>query len=234
MKVFLLCAALVLGLVGCEDSGGGASPGFSALGGPYVSTEDPASCVLWRSVTPPDDFDQVCRGGGEDLHALELSMWEMVNADRLEHQDEANGAPPVTYDCAVAEVARVHSYDQCKAAQLAHVLHEKTPGDRLEHYLQMSFGGDFFTYGENVAWYPDLQLQAAEDGFVESEPPCDVELGGHRLNILSDDFEAIGVGYCGCTGDANFYVTQNFITFDPTFAVPGNAYCEEHFPGFDG
>ena len=135
--------------------------------------------------------------------------------------------------CAVAEVARVHSYDQCKAAELAHELHGQGPGDRLAHYLQLSFGTDFFTYGENVAWYPDGQVQQAEDGFVESEPPCDWEEGGHRLNILNDDFAAVGIGYCACAGDANFYVTQNFITFEPLTLPPGNPYCEANFPGFD-
>lgn len=236
MKYVILSLLLVSGLAACDSSSGSSSstPGFSATPGAYVVTDDPLTCELWRTVTPPDDFDAVCRAGGEDLHALELSMWEMVNADRLEHNEEANGAAPVAYDCAVAEVARVHSYDQCKAAQLAHELHGKSPGDRLEHYLQMSFGGDFFTYGENVAWYPDLQLQEAEDGFVEEEPPCDLVAGGHRLNILSDDFEAIGVGYCACAGDPNFYVTQNFITFDPGFATPGNDYCDANFPGWDG
>ena len=231
MKYVVLSILLVPALTGCADSADSSS-GFSATQGTYVSTDDPATCELWRSITAPSDFDEVCRGGGEDLHALELSMWEMVNADRVEHNEEANGAAPVAYDCAVAEVARVHSYDQCKADQLAHELHGKSPGDRLEHYLQMSFGAEFFTYGENVAWYPNLQLQQAEDGFVEEEPPCDHEDGGHRLNILSEDFEAVGVGYCACAGDENFYVTQNFITFDPSFAVPGNAYCEANFPGF--
>ncbi|MBD88895.1 MAG: hypothetical protein CL940_00970 [Deltaproteobacteria bacterium] len=236
MRNDLLCLFVVCGLAACADSNsaGSGEPGFSAVSGAYVATADPGTCGLWTTVTPPEDFDAICRGGGEDLQALELSMWEMVNADRAEHNEEANGAAPVGYDCAVAEVARIHSYDQCKAAQLAHELNGKTPGDRLEHYLQLSFGADFFTYGENVAWYPDLQLQAAEDGFVEEEPPCDLVAGGHRLNILSDDFEAIGVGYCACAGDPNFYVTQNFITFDPGFAVPGNAYCDANFPGWGG
>mgnify|MGYP001237166594 CR=1 FL=1 len=162
MRNDLLCLFVVCGLAACADSNsaGSGEPGFSAVSGAYVATTDPGTCGLWTTVTPPEDFDAICRGGGEDLQALELSMWEMVNADRVEHNEEANGAAPVGYDCAVAEVARIHSYDQCKAAQLAHELNGKTPGDRLEHYLQLSFGADFFTYGENVAWYPDHYVQS--------------------------------------------------------------------------
>jgi uncharacterized protein YkwD len=225
-----LLVCLLLGVSACSEAP--ADDALSGTPGPYVPTSDPTACELWRSVTPPADFDGICRPTGEDLSVLERSMWDMINADRVEHAEEANFAAPLTYDCAVAEVARMHSYDQCKSGTLAHELHGRGPGDRLEQYLQIAFGGDFWAYAENVAWYPNLQLQEAEDGFVESEPPCDWELGGHRLNILSEDFEATGVGYCACAGEPNFYVTQNFITFDVNFPTPGHAFCDANFPDF--
>lgn len=157
-------------------------------------------------------------------------MWHMINADRVEHAEEANGAPPLAFDCSVAEVARLHSYAQCVVGEMTHVLDGFGPSDRIRQGLGLRLGYDYATVGENVAWGWDVQ--GTEDAFVELEPPCDADLGGHRLNILNRDYRYVGVGFCACTLDetGNFYVTQNFITFDPAQVTGSNPYCETLAP----
>ena len=153
-------------------------------------------------------------------------MVDMINADRLEHADEANQAEPVGLECAVSDVARLHSYEMCRTGEFEHVLGGRSARDRIEDGLGWELGEEYTTVGENIAY--SSKLQRAEDAFVEEEPPCDEVDGGHRLNILNRDFRYVGLGYCQCAGDEydNFYLTQNFVTFDPELVQGDNPYCE--------
>ncbi len=152
-------------------------------------------------------------------------MWEMINADRAEHAAEANHAAPLDYDCVVAQVARLHAYQMCVTGEFEHVIAGRDPGGRLSDYLDWQLGDELSAWAENITWHYDLQQ--AEDDFVEGEPPCDAEAGGHRLSILDRDLTHVGVGYCRCTGDSsgNFYAVQDFTTYDPRDVSTGNPYC---------
>ena len=186
---------------------------------------EPTACELWPTLSPPEDFDATCRPAGEDLLALEGAMFAMINADRAEHAAEANGAAPLEYDCMVAQVARLHSYEMCQQAALEHVLDGRDLVGRLADRLEWQIGEEYVLSAENISWYPDLQ--AAEDAFVEEEPPCDAEVGGHRLNILDRDLRYVGVGHCQCAGDpfGNFYLTQDFVTYSSAHVSGTNPYC---------
>jgi uncharacterized protein YkwD len=163
----------------------------------------------------------------QTLADLEASAVELINEDRLEHAEEANDAAPVTLDCAISDVARLHSYRMCVVDDLEHVLDGVTPRGRVEQAYQWALGDDFSAFGENIAYHPDLV--SAEDAFVEKEPPCDRVDGGHRLNILDRDFSHVGIGLCFCTLDEydNLYLTQDFITFDQDLVTGENPYCLE-------
>lgn len=221
-------AAALLALAACETPvvGDEAATGGSGGGGSVVG-DDPVTCELWPTVTPPEDFDAVCdpTGLGADLLGDEATMFGLINADRAEHAAEANYAAPLGYDCVVAQVARLHSYEMCKAGELEHVLDGQDHGDRLAESLGWQLGDEYVASAENLSWFPDLV--EAEDDFVENEPPCDPVAGGHRLNILDRDLRFVGVGQCHCVGDpwGNFYLTQLFVTYEASHLSRGNPYC---------
>ncbi len=225
-----LVALVALAGVGCETpvvgdgaaSGGGDTAGGSSAD--QVVGDDPLTCDLWPTVTPPADFEAVC-GASDELLSDEAVMFGLVNADRVEHAAEANNAAPLAYDCVVAQVARLHSYEMCKLGELEHVLDGADHGDRLAEHLGWQLGDEYVASAENISWFPDLV--DAEDDFVENEPPCDSVVGGHRLNILDRDLRFLGVGQCHCAGDpwGNFYLTQLFVTYDEAHLSSGNPYC---------
>jgi uncharacterized protein YkwD len=197
---------------------------------------------LWTTVTPPGDFDSMCNMVARDLLDLEQQMFAMINADRAEHSEEANEAAPLQYDCEVAEVARIHSYDMCIYSLLYQTFEggltpeeiADNPIGRYERYLGLTFDNEFFWLGENVAFSDNLQL--AEDHFVENETPCDYVNGSNRLNILDYNFSHVGIGLCDCEmppGNSSvydatdyLYITQDFITFERDFIkTDKNPYC---------
>ena len=182
------------------------------LADPVVSNETDGG--FWAQAVPPGDFEAVCNPDGVDIAAIELEMWELMNADRVQHAEEANGAAPLVYDTRLAAAARWHSYTMCIRGELAHVIDGEDFADRFLRHVGLEIGKDYFYGAENIAW--NYSVVGAEEAFVEGEPPCDRELGGHRLNILNRNLTHTGVGYCDCRDDAygNFYITQNFATFD--------------------
>ena len=196
--------------------------------GVTAEPHEAAACEPWSWLAEPPDFREICGDPTEaGLDLVEASMVDLINADRLEHAEEANQAAPVALDCAISDVARMHSYRMCITDTLAHKLDGATPQDRVESAYLWSLGDDYALLGENIAYHPDLV--SAEDAFVEEEPPCDQVAGGHRLNILDRDFSHVGIGVCLCVNDPyeNLYVTQNFITFDGDLVTGHNPYCLE-------
>lgn len=86
----------------------------------------------------------------------------------------------------------------------------RTPMQRYD-----DFGGRAAVYGENVAFYgdaiteSDAVWQAVEklDAMMMAErPPSD----GHRENILSPDYRAIGIGVA--VGPNGIYIAEDFVT----------------------
>lgn len=86
----------------------------------------------------------------------------------------------------------------------------RTPMQRYD-----DFGGHAALYGENVAFYGDAisesdavwQAVVKLDGMMMSErPPSD----GHRENILSPDYHAIGIGVA--IGPNGIYIAEDFVT----------------------
>lgn len=187
----------------------------------------PPACALWGEgeLAEPADFAAVCNPEGIDLQTVEGQMHALINADRVQHATEANGAAPVEFDCEVAQVARRHAYEMCKAADLSHRIGGLSGQDRLAAWAGLELGDEIALWAENITWHFDL-LEAERD-FVENEPACSQTAGGHRLNILNRDLTHVGVGYCDCAGDefGNFYLTQLFVTYDRAQVTGSNPFC---------
>lgn len=106
---------------------------------------------------------------------LEVSMFVLVNKERSEA-----GISPLTYDAALAEVARRHSADMFLRGYFSHYsLDGKDVADRA-----LASGVVYFVIGENLAFASTLEL--AHQGLMNSS--------GHRDNILSGDYNRMGIG----------------------------------------
>lgn len=109
-----------------------------------------------------------------DLTA-EKEMIDLINKER-----ERVGASKLSRDDSLREVARNHCKDMFTRGYFSHYTPEdKSPFDRMEE------GGIEFGYaGENLALAPDVTL--AMKGLMNSP--------GHKANILSQNFDKVGVG----------------------------------------
>mgnify|MGYP001573402565 CR=1 FL=1 len=107
--------------------------------------------------------------------ATEDEMIVLVNKERA-----SRGFKALTFDSKLREVARGHSTDMFKRGYFSHYSPE---GESVADRVQKA-GAEFLVIGENLAFAPSLGL--AHQGLMNSE--------GHRANILSEDFNKIGIG----------------------------------------
>ena len=105
----------------------------------------------------------------------EEAMIALVNKERT-----TRGIHTLTFGGNLREVARFHSENMFKRGYFSHYSPEgETVADRAE-----KFNVNFLVIGENLAYAPNLEL--AHKGLMNSQ--------GHRANILSEDFNKIGIG----------------------------------------
>src|SRR5260221_5151759 len=121
---------------------------------------------------------------------LENQMIVLVNNERV-----SRGLNSLKFDPKLREIAREHSGDMLTRGYFSHYSPEgKNVADRAEKAHI-----DYLVIGENLAYAPNLEL--AHNGLMNSP--------GHRANILSADYNKIGIGVM----DAGVYglmVTQVF------------------------
>lgn len=105
----------------------------------------------------------------------EIKMIELVNRER-----GIAGIKSLTEDSLLTEVARDHCKDMFERGYFSHYTPEGlSPFDRMEK------AGIRFSYaGENLALAPDVTL--AMKGLMNSP--------GHKANILSEEFNKVGIG----------------------------------------
>ena len=112
--------------------------------------------------------------GQPDVQA-EQEMFKAVNIER-----EKAGIQTLAFDDDLRDVGRAHSQDMLKRGYFSHYTPEGlSPFDRME-----KFGIDYQSAGENLALAPSTEL--AMQGLMNSP--------GHRKNILSPNFNKIGIG----------------------------------------
>lgn len=106
---------------------------------------------------------------------LELKMVELVNSER-----KKEGLKTLSFNEILRDVGREHSGDMFTKGYFSHYSKDgKTVADRVEEV-----GFKYLVVGENLAFAPDLNL--AHAGLMNSL--------GHRANILSKDYNKIGIG----------------------------------------
>lgn len=105
----------------------------------------------------------------------ENSMIELVNKERT-----SRGLNALSFDTKLRDTGRVHSADMFTRGYFAHISPEgKNVADRAAKFNVL-----YTVLGENLAYAPSLEL--AHKGLMNSP--------GHKANILSSDYNKIGVG----------------------------------------
>lgn len=125
------------------------------------------------------------------LSAEERQMVDLVNQAR-----RAEGLPPLTADPGLSRVARIKSQDMVAKNYFSH--QSPTYGSPFD--MMKKFGISFSSAGENIAC--NQTVQAAHQALLQSP--------GHRANIMSRDFDRIGIGIAP-GGPCGKMYTQMFI-----------------------
>lgn len=105
----------------------------------------------------------------------EMTMLNLVNRERMKA-----GLSILSFAEKNQELARSYAKDMLARGYFSHINPEgESPFDRLEKE-----GINFYAAGENLAFAPTMEL--AHQGLMQSE--------GHRANILSEQFNRVGIG----------------------------------------
>ena len=136
--------------------------------------------------------------------ALEVEVLELVNQNRDRGANCGSAgsfgpAPTLGSSGALRCASRVHSMDLATRDYFEHTNPEgEQAWDRMERA-----GYDYIAAGENIA-AGSPTAAAVMDGWMASD--------GHCANIMSRDFEHIGIGYFEGAGEWGVYWTQDFGT----------------------
>src|SRR5262249_3619573 len=104
--------------------------------------------------------------------------------------------PPLQPNKTLTQAARNHSANMASQGKLQHELDGKTPSDRAS-----ALGYVYRNLGENIAAGSPLTPEDAVKVWMKSE--------GHRKNILSKDYQEIGIGVARNAKGESYY-TQVF------------------------
>jgi Cysteine-rich secretory protein family len=124
-------------------------------------------------------------------------IFRLLNQERTQ-----GGLPALQWDDRLANAAVDHTRLLAEHKELSHQFNHE-PALR-QRYVRYNIRLD--RAGENVAY--DSTVEGAHEGFMHSPP--------HRANILSPDYDAVGVGVI-FSGD-RYYVTQDFAHMVPEMA----------------
>jgi uncharacterized YkwD family protein/spore coat assembly protein SafA len=123
---------------------------------------------------------------------FEKQVVTLVNQERAKH-----GLKPLTENWELSRVARYKSMDMRDKNYFSHT----SPTYGSPFTMMKNFGISYRTAGENIA-VGQTTPQAVMNSWMNSS--------GHRANILSSNFNQIGVGYAK-GGSYGHYWTQMFI-----------------------
>ncbi len=135
-----------------------------------------------------------------EVRPLEEDMFDMLNSDRAD-----SGLYPLLHNEDLRDVARDHSEDMYLRDFFSHTNPDgDSPADRAD------FAGiDYIAIGENIAMNTyDNPVESAQEALMDSP--------GYRANILSVEYNNVGVGIA--SDGETYYFTQLFADLSiPTY-----------------
>lgn len=162
-------------LVGLNTPSSAASGGiaYTASGAAYNVPAKPAKNV--KSVE-----------NEEAISVLEQYMFKLVNDDR-----QKNGVAPVSFNSALAELARFHATNMAKNGFFNHI--DKEGRDAQARAREHGIAGGVY---ENISYQerymlPDRDLVHNAEALMMGEPP---DQRNHRYNILMPSHTQVGIG----------------------------------------
>lgn len=156
---------------------------------PTTRTQQPSQTATQTPAQQPATTAEQTQTTSSSLSAYEQKVVELTNQERAK-----NGLAALKVDAALSKVAREKSLDMNKNGYFSHT--SPTYGSPFD--MMKQFGISYQYAGENIAMgqsTPEEVVQA----WMNSE--------GHRKNILSANFNYIGVSYV----EEGNYWTQMFI-----------------------
>lgn len=120
-------------------------------------------------------YPSVCDDPPLKLTAEEQAVVDLTNAERKKAELE-----PLKSNAKLMKAAREHAANMAKQDKLEHDLDDKSMTDRAKA-VEYQFG----KLGENIAWNQPTPRKVVA-GWMESED--------HKMNILTAEFEDIGIG----------------------------------------
>ncbi|HEY2394273.1 MAG TPA: CAP domain-containing protein [Candidatus Angelobacter sp.] len=131
---------------------------------------------------------------------------------QLNHARMENGLPELSWNDQAASAARLHTQALLANGKLSHQFPgESSPAERIG-----AAGARFTLSAENVA----------RTEYLEDVHPALMNSPGHRANILSPKYNAVGIGVVERQG--KIYVTQDFLFLIATYSEEqfGQAFAE--------
>lgn len=140
----------------------------------------------------------------------ELSQLRRQLIATLNHHRAQYGLPRLTFDGTAEKAAQYQAEDMQRTGRMQHDdASGRSPLQRFE-----SFGGKADYYGENLGYRspgvldPVLLwhvIEALDADMMAEVPPAD----GHRKNILSRNFSAVGIGIA--VGPNGVFLSEDFV-----------------------
>lgn len=124
----------------------------------------------------------------------ELVIFNQINEERKEHS-----LSPLKLNKAITYVAREHSEDMARRSYFSH----KTPEGITVYDRLINNSLYFLLAGENIAVYDSDYLNETVSGWMQSP--------SHRANVLSDEYNEVGVGVFCVFNGTYCYVTADFV-----------------------
>jgi len=134
---------------------------------------------------------------GSSISAAEKRIFDELNQERASH-----GLAVLQWDERAASAARTHARLLAESGKLSH----QFPGEGTLPERLGATGARFTVSAENVA----------QTEFIEDVHPALMDSSGHRANILSASYNAVGIGVVEKQGKV--YVAQDFIFLVPDYS----------------
>jgi len=148
-------------------------------------------CLLLALGAPGTELPKTQAAGSPEQNLLTL----------LNQERQSQKLPALALDEQLAAAARQHSQAMAQAHKLGHTM----PGEPVLNQRLALSGAHFDSTGENVA-----QSDTVENAHIEF-----MHSQGHRANILSADFNVVGIGTA--SAGTVLYVTEDFVHRVPDY-----------------
>ncbi len=136
--------------------------------------------------------------GKSDISAIEKGLYEALNLERT-----SRSLPPLRLSPGLSELARKHSADMAGRDRL---LHDSSSG---QSYLDRLVAGGFcfISGGENVVRSETFVTEFIHRSLMDSPE--------HRDNILTEEFNEVGIGAAAGPEEGVYFITQDFLRTAP-------------------